>query len=144
MSRIARHPAATRSRGRPKASALPRAEQLRRAKRAQRARARSLGLVDYQMRLPQEEAERLKAGVRQADFARRLKAFLRETVIAVDDYENLKALCWNRSERYLAAEEAFRVYERNWRHVDRKRLSDAERALIASLKDRYGNGVLNV
>lgn len=144
MNRSAGHPAATPSRGRPKTSALSRAEQLRRAKRAQRARARALGLVHYQMKLPREDAERLKAGVRQADFARRLMAFLRETVIAVDDYENLKALCWNRSERYLAAEEAFRVYERNWRHVDHKRLSNAERALIAGLRDRYGNGVLNV
>ncbi len=144
MNRTARHTAAKPSRGRPKTSVLSRAEQLRRAKRAQRARARALGLVHYQIALPREEAERLKAGVRQPDFARQLKAFLEETVIAVDGYENLKTLCWNRTERYLPAEEAFRLYERNWRHVDRKNMSDAERALIACLRDRYGNGVLNV
>ena len=131
-------------RGRPKSSTLSRAEQLRQAKRVQRARARSLGLVHYQLKLPREEAERLKAGLRQVDFARQLKSFLRQAVVAVDDYANLKALCWNRAERYLAAEDAFRIYERNWRHVDRKRMSVAERELIASLKERYGNGVLNV
>ena len=140
----ARQTAATPTRGRPKTSVLSRAEQLRRAKRAQRERARALGLVHYQIVLPREEAERLKVGVRQPDFARRLTAFLRETVIAVDDYQNLKTLCWNRTERYLPAAEAFRLYERNWRHVDSKSMSDAEAALIARLKDRYGNGVLNV
>ena len=144
MSQTARHKAAKPARGRPKTSALSRAEQLRRAKRAQRERARALGLVHYQIALPRAEAERLKAGVRQPDFARRLKAFLQETVIVVDDYANLKSLCWNRAERYLAAEEAFHLYERNWRHVDRKNMSDAEAALIARLKERYGNGVLNV
>ena len=144
MNRSAAHAAAKPSRGRPKTSALSRAEQLRHAKRAQRERARARGLVHYQIELPRDLAERLKAGVRQADFVSRLKALLQETVIAVDDYENLKALCWNRSERYLAGAEAFRLYERNWRHVDAKSMSIAERALIARLKERYGNGVLNV
>ena len=144
MNRSPTSAAARPTRGRPKTSALSRAEQLRRAKRAQRARARARGLVHYQIELPRELAERLKAGVRQADFVSRLKALLQETVIAVDDYENLKALCWNRIERYVSAEEAFRLYERNWRHVDAKRMSVAEHALIARLKERYGNGVLNV
>ncbi len=131
-------------RGRPKTSALTRAEQLRRAKRAQRERARARGLVHYQIELPRADAERLKAGLRQPDFARRLKAFLQETVIAVDDYDNLKALCWNRKARFLGAEEAFRLYERNWRHVDRVNLTEAERALVGRLAERFGNGVLNV
>ena len=82
--------------------------------------------------------------MREPDFAQRLKAFLQETVIAVDDYDNLRALCRNRAARYLGAEEAFRLYERNWRHVDRNNMSDTERALIACLADRFGNGVLNV
>lgn len=131
-------------RGRPRTSALTRTEQLRRAKRAQRQRARALGLVHYQLELPRAVAERLKAGVRQADFAQRLKAFLEDTVIAVDDYDNLRTLCWNRDARYLGAEEVFKLYERNWRHVDRNNMSDAERSLIARLADRFGNGVLNV
>ena len=144
MTAIAKPRAAKPMRGRPRTSALTRAEQLRRAKQAQRERSRALGLVQYQIELPRADAERLKAGVRQPGFAQRLKAFLDDTVIAVDDYANLKLLCWNRSVRFLGAEEAFRLYERNWRHVDRGNMRDAERALIARLADRFGNGVLNV
>ena len=144
MIATAKHGAVKPARGRPRTSALPRAEQLRCAKRAQRERARALGLVHYQIELPRAHAEQLKAGVRQPDFARRLKAFLDETVIALDDYANLRALCWNRTARYLGAEEAFRLYERNWRHVDRNNMIDAERKLIARLADRFGSGVLNV
>mgnify|MGYP001618086983 FL=1 len=62
----------------------------------------------------------------------------------MDDYDNLKTLCWNRRARFLGAEEAFRLYERNWRHVDRINMAEAERALIARLAERFGNGVLNV
>lgn len=144
MKAAAKTSSAKPPRGRPRTSALTRAEQLRRAKRAQRQRARALGLVHYQLELPRAVAERLKAGVRQADFAQRLKAFLENTVIAVDDYDNLRILCWNRDARYLGAEEVFKLYERNWRHVDRNNMSDAERSLIARLADRFGNGVLNV
>lgn len=144
MKAAAKTSSAKPPRGRPRTSALTRAEQLRRAKRAQRQRARALGLVHYQLELPRAVAERLKAGVRQADFAQRLKAFLEDTVIAVDDYDNLRTLCWNRDARYLGAEEVFKLYERNWRHVDRNNMSDAERSLIARLADRFGNGVLNV
>jgi hypothetical protein len=144
MTAIAKPSAAKPMRGRPRTSALTRAEQLRRAKRAQRERARARGLVHYQIALPRAEAERLKAAMRQADFTRRLKVFLEETVIAVDDYDNLKALCWNRRQRFLGAEEAFRLYERNWRHIDRGNMTQAEQALIARLADRFGNGVLLV
>lgn len=144
MTAIAKQSAAKPMRGRPRTSALSRAEQLRRAKQAQRERARALGLVHYQIELSRADAERLKAGVRQPDFAQRLKAFLQETVIAVDDYANLRTLCWNRRARFLGAEEAFRLYERNWRHVDRINMTQAERALIARLAERFGNGVLNV
>jgi len=144
MTATVKHGAVKPVRGRPRTSALPRAEQLRRAKRAQRERARALGLVHYQIELPRADAERLKAGVRQPDFARRLKGFLDETVIAVDEYDNLRALCWNRTTRYLGAEAAFRLYERNWRHVDRKNMKEAERTLIARLTGRFGRGVLNV
>ena len=70
--------------------------------------------------------------------------FLAAGLIDVDAYENLKMLLWNRQERYLDAETAFRLYERNWRHVDRRNMSAAERALIDRLAERFGNGVLNV
>jgi hypothetical protein len=144
MTAIAKQRAVKPTRGRPRTSALTRAEQLRHAKRAQRERARARGLVHYQIELSRADAERLKAGVRQPGFAQRFKEFLDDTVIAVDDYDNLRTLCWNRRAHYLGAEEAFRLYERNWRHVDRNNMLETERALIARLAQRFGNGVLNV
>ena len=78
------------------------------------------------------------------EFTRRLRSLLDDALIEIAAYGNLAALCWNRRDRYLGAEEAFRLYERNWRLVDRRRLKPAERTLIERLAARYGNGVLNV
>lgn len=130
--------------GRPKTSPLSRREQLRLAKRAQRERERRNGIVRYPVKLPRSDAQRLKAGMSRPAFVRQLRGFLKEHVIAVEDYENLAALMWNRREAYLTDEEAFRLYERNWRFVDTKRMKPAERALVARLVAKYGNGVLNV
>lgn len=132
------------ARGRPRTSALPRAEQLRHAKRAQRERSRAQGLVECRLTLSDQDAEMLKCRARQPGFTEELHDFLAAGLIDVDAYENLKMLLWNRQERYLDAETAFRLYERNWRHVDRRNMSAAERALIDRLADQFGNGVLNV
>jgi hypothetical protein len=57
------------------------------------------------------------------------------------DYPELARLAWNRDPaRPITGEEAFGLYERNWRHVDTAALSDKERALIALLADRLGGG----
>jgi hypothetical protein len=130
--------------GRPRTSPHSRREQLRLAKRAQRRRERAAGLTAVHLRLGAADAERLRAAMVRPGFARRLRGLLEEALIDVASYENLKALCWNRRDRYLGDEEAFRLYERNWRFVDRRRLKPAERALIERLATRYGNGVLNV
>jgi hypothetical protein len=130
--------------GRPKRSPVARREQLRLAKRAQRARERAAGVVVVPLKLAAPDAERLRAAVARPEFARELRALLDDTLIEVAAFENLAALCWNRRERYLGAEEAFRLYERNWRLVDKRRMKPAERALIEDLAARYGNGVLNV
>jgi hypothetical protein len=130
--------------GRPKTNPLPRREQVRLAKQAQRAREREAGLAVVPVKLPTRDAARLRAAVTHPDFMRRLHALLDEEVIEIAAFENLEALCWNRRDRYLGAREAFRLYERNWRLVDRRRISADERALIERLAARYGNGVLNV
>lgn len=130
--------------GRPKTNPLPRREQVRLAKRAQRARERDAGLVTVPVKLPAPQAERLRAAMACSDFACRLRDLLDDALIDTAAYENLKVLCWNRRDRYLGAEEAFRLYERNWRLVDRRRMTGDERALIGRLAARYGNGVLNV
>ena len=69
---------------------------------------------------------------------------LDEELIEIAAFENLKGLCWNRRERYLSAEEAFRLYERNWRHLDRAALSGDEAALIDALSREFSGGRLLV
>ncbi len=59
------------------------------------------------------------------------------------DYPELKLLAWNRDPaRPIAAEDAFALYERNWRFVDRERMSDREKALLDGLVQRFGKGKL--
>lgn len=129
--------------GRPKTSPLSRREQLRIAKRAQRDRERAAGLTAVPLKLAARDVERLRAAIARPEFARHLRGLLDDVLVEVAAYENLAALCWNRRDRYLGAEEAFRLYERNWRLVDQRRMKPAERALIERLAARYGNGVLN-
>jgi hypothetical protein len=65
-----------------------------------------------------------------------------DTVIPAD-WPELARLAWNRDPaRPIPGAEAFGLYEANWRHVDRALLTDAERALIHALADRYGHGHL--
>lgn len=137
-------PGRTKRTGRPKTSSLTRREQLRLAKRAQRARERDAGTVVVPLKLPARDAERVRAAMARPEFTHRLRGLVDDALVEIAAYENLAALCWNRRDRYLAAEEAFRLYERNWRFVDTRRMKPGERALIERLAARYGNGVLNV
>ncbi len=130
--------------GRPRINPLPRAEQLRRAKRAQRERDRSAGLVLCQLKLGKRTAERLRHALAIPGFEVALADFLEEELVDVRDYPNLRLLCWNRAERFLTGRDAFGLYERNWRFVDRAGLDDRERGLIERLAAAYGNGLLNV
>ncbi len=130
--------------GRPRTSTLSRREQLRHAKRAQRERDRAAGMTVVPLKLAARDAERLRAAMARPEFARELRGLLDEQLVDTTAFENLAALCWNRRERYLSAEEAFRLYERNWRLVDARRMKPAERTLVERLQARYGNGLLNV
>ncbi len=144
MAAAPKRATATPRRGRPKSNPLPRQEQLRVAKRAERARLRAMGVRHYPVKLPRNAVERLKAGMKAPGFAARLHAFLEETVIPLRDYPSLAALAWNRTDAFVTDEEAFRLYERNWRFVDAKTMPPNERALLARLTAKYGKGVLNV
>jgi hypothetical protein len=137
-------PDRTRRPGRPKTNPLSRREQLRLAKRAQRERERAAGMMAIPLKLAARDAERIRVAMARPEFTSRLRGLLDDALVEIAAYENLAALCWNRRARYLSAEEAFRLYERNWRLVDRRRMTPAERALIERLAARYGNGVLNV
>lgn len=139
MTRIA----ARRGRGRPRINPLPRNEQLRLAKRAQRARERAAGLTLCQIKLTKPTSERLRHALMLPGFEGELARFLEAAVVDVREYPELALLCWNRSDRFVPAHEAFALYERNWRFVDQTRLTARERSLIDRLAQRFGNGVLN-
>jgi len=136
-------PAPTPRKGRPRSNPLPRREQLRVSKRAQRERERAAGWVLCQVRVRKATSERLRYALSLPGFEDALVAFLAEQVVDTQEYPGLRLLCWNRTERFIPAAEAFALYERNWRFVDPGALSPAERALVARLATRYGNGVLN-
>lgn len=123
--------------------AAARREQLRLAKRRQRAREKRRGLATYQLRLPHQLAEKLKAGSKRAGFVDTLRAFIDHEVLCIDDYENLRLIAWNRAGRFMTRAEAFQLYECNWRHVDHDGMDSRERELIAQLAQEHGNGVIN-
>jgi len=132
-----------KTRGRPKVSALPRDEQLRRAKRAQRSRQRAAGIVQVQLAVPKALALKIAAARGSARLLPELEATLDRMLVRVADYPQLHDLAWNRSDELIPAEEAFALYERNWRFIEADRLEQRERLLIERLKNDFGSGVIN-
>ncbi len=132
------------TRGRPKTSPLTRAEQLRAAKRAQRQRERRAGLSAVELRLPTEQADRLRTAIKAPGFKPALDQFLENMVLDIDQWPGLRELAWNRTDRWIPSEEALSIYERNWRFVDPQQLSQDELALIDRLKQQFGGGLLHV
>jgi hypothetical protein len=65
--------------------------------------------------------------------------------IRLNDYPQLQFIAWNRhKDDSIEEEEAFSLYERNWRWVEQANLSANERRLIERLTQVFGHGVLNV
>jgi transcriptional regulator with XRE-family HTH domain len=65
--------------------------------------------------------------------------------IRLADYPQLKKLAWQlKGTTQVTAEEALDLYERNWRHVDREKLSEQERLLIEALLAKLGRSKLLV
>lgn len=64
--------------------------------------------------------------------------------IKISNYPELKLLSWNIHLEEITGQEAFALYESGWRYVYQNELSDNEKKLIEALKNKYGNGVLNV
>jgi len=117
--------------------------QLRAAKRRQRQREQQAGRAVYQVKLPVALCDRLKAGMKNADFVAHFEAFLQHALIRVADYPNLELFCWNLDLRYMTREDAFHLYERNWRMVDERNLDENEAVLIRELMDEFGRGLIN-
>ena len=65
--------------------------------------------------------------------------------VRIADYPQLKLLAWNRNaDAFIDEQDAFALYEREWRWVEQAALLSHERALIDNLTQRYGHGVMNV
>jgi hypothetical protein len=97
-----------------------------------------------ELRLPAIQAERLRAAANVPRFKPALDQFLQEMVLDIDQWPSLRELAWNRADRWIPAEEALALYERNWRFVDSQQLTQAESEMIDHLKHRFGGGMLNV
>jgi hypothetical protein len=77
------------------------------------------------------------------DYLGRMTHFGNQIVPA--EFPELKMLAWNRNPaRPIAADEAFALYERNWRFVDRENLTSREKLLIEELTEEYGHGLMLV
>ena len=76
------------------------------------------------------------------DFGSMAEPLPLRTVIPAE-FPELALLAWNRDPaRPIAAAEAFALYERNWRHVDKADLGDREATLIRDLTAALGHGVM--
>lgn len=65
--------------------------------------------------------------------------------VRVNEYPQLKELCWNRpANALLEGADALAIYERNWRFVAPEELTAQEQEMLDNLVARYGNGILNV
>lgn len=58
------------------------------------------------------------------------------------NYPELNLILWDRVDTSLPAQDAFKYYERRWRYIDERQLTDKERDLIKDLALKYGNGLL--
>jgi hypothetical protein len=62
-------------------------------------------------------------------------------MIVPTEFPQLAGLVWNGNpSRAIGREEAFTLYERYWRFVDRDRLTPAETDLIRRLTEEFGGG----
>ena len=67
------------------------------------------------------------------------------TLVRIADYPQLKLIAWShRADDLVDEDEALAIYESNWRHIDRNRLTADKHAFIRDLAARYGNGILHV
>jgi hypothetical protein len=65
--------------------------------------------------------------------------------IIPNDFPELKSLLMDRDPQCaISAKEAFALYERNWRFVDVRKLTEHETQLVRELAAVYGHGVVLV
>ncbi len=66
--------------------------------------------------------------------------------IHLNNFPQLRLIAWNLHDGgdTLEAQEAFALYERNWRFVEQTQLLNHERELIERLCKQFGAGLMNV
>ena len=65
--------------------------------------------------------------------------------IHLNNFPQLRLIAWNmRDDDLVEEQEAFALYERNWRFVDQSLLLEHECALIERLRAEFGAGLMNV
>lgn len=63
----------------------------------------------------------------------------------IGEFPQLRLIAWNRNPHdAITGEEAFDLYERNWRYVDEAAMLPRERAVLDRLTREYGHGILHV
>lgn len=100
--------------------------------------------MTIELRLPADNGARLRAAKNTRGFERAFNRFLEDQVLEIGQWPTLRELAWNRADRWIPAEEALALYERNWRFVEEDRLTPQEAELIDRLKNQFGKGMLNV
>jgi hypothetical protein len=96
-----------------------------------------------ELALEQSQAARFKAAAASPYFREAFDRLLAELAVDRTAWPVLEDITWNRADRWIPADEALALYERNWRHVDEARLGKDEAALIQRLAERFGGGVFN-
>jgi hypothetical protein len=120
-----------------------RKSQLRLAKQRQRYREKQAGYGLYQIKLESRLLEKLKIGMQKPVFVEKLAALIDHEMLDINHYDNLKLLAWNRRKMMMTREEAWDLYESNWRFVDLADMATDERQLFEQLKQEFGQGVVN-
>jgi hypothetical protein len=65
--------------------------------------------------------------------------------IVIRDFPQLALIAWNRRpDDVITGEDAFALYEANWRFIEEDRLQPRERDMIVRLTQVYGRGLMNV
>lgn len=65
--------------------------------------------------------------------------------LVIENFPQLRLIAWNRHPHdAITGEEAFDLYERNWRFIDETAMPAHERALLDRLTREYGHGILHV
>lgn len=62
-------------------------------------------------------------------------------MVSFKDCPQLKSVAWHiHGVEKLPAKDALALYERNWRHIDQKKMTAMEKKVVDNLVKNYGNG----